>query len=158
MNMQYPLDLGKPLIITKSLKDCIVLNKLGYNAIAPQGESAFLTEKELFCYKYIFGEDNIYLLWDNDLPGIGLLDDLLEDGNSQATLDSTYNWTTTQFLTRGLPNHSIISMGTRFHVDDVTGRLLKAEPEKWRVLNIPALCDDEENDPLGRKLGESHWP
>jgi predicted phage terminase large subunit-like protein len=95
---------------------------------------------------------------DDDLPGVGILDDLLADGNSAAIMESTFAWTQTQFLTRGLPNYAIISMGTRFHVDDVIGQLLKADPEGWRELNVPALCTDEENDVLERKLGESHWP
>lgn len=95
---------------------------------------------------------------DDELPGVGLLDDLLADGNSATVMESTFSWTQAQFLTRGLPNHAIISMGTRFHVDDVIGRLLKADPEGWKELNVPALCIDEENDVLDRKLGESHWP
>lgn len=95
---------------------------------------------------------------DDDLPGVGILDDLLADGNSIAVMESTFAWTQAQFLTRGLPNHAIISMGTRFHIDDVIGRLLKADPEGWKELNVPALCLDEETDVLGRKLGESHWP
>ena len=95
---------------------------------------------------------------DGELPGVGILDDLLADGNSAAIMESTFAWTQTQFLTRGLPNHAIISMGTRFHVDDIIGQLLKADPERWRELNVPALCFDEENDILNRKLGESHWP
>jgi len=49
-------------------------------------------------------------------------------------------------------------MGTRFHCDDVIGRLLSADRANWRELNVPAVCVDEENDALGRKLGESHWP
>lgn len=95
---------------------------------------------------------------DDDLPGVGILDDLLADGNSSTIMETTLAWTQSQFLTRGLPNHAIISMGTRFHIDDVIGQLLKADPDGWRELNIPALCVDEENDILNRKLGESHWP
>ena len=95
---------------------------------------------------------------DSELPGVGILDDLLADGNSIQVMETTFAWTQAQFLTRGLPNHAIISMGTRFHVDDVIGRLLKADPDGWKELNVPALCTDEENDVLGRKLGESHWP
>ena len=95
---------------------------------------------------------------DQDLPGVGLLDDLLADGNSLTVMESTFSWVQAQFLTRGLPNHAIISMGTRFHCDDVIGRLLSADRANWRELNVPAVCVDEENDALGRKLGESHWP
>jgi predicted phage terminase large subunit-like protein len=95
---------------------------------------------------------------EEELPGIGILDDLLEDGNSLQVLESTFKWTATQFLTRGLPNNCVMSMGTRFHVQDVIGRLLASDPEGWLELNVPALCLDEDNDPLKRKLGESHWP
>jgi len=95
---------------------------------------------------------------DDDLPGIGILDDLLADGNSLTIMESTFGWVQAQFLTRGLPNHAIISMGTRFHCDDVIGRLLNADRDNWKELNVPALCVDEEFDALGRKLGESHWP
>jgi predicted phage terminase large subunit-like protein len=40
----------------------------------------------------------------------------------------------------------------------VIGRLLNADKSNWRELNVPAICVDEENDALGRSLGESHWP
>ena len=95
---------------------------------------------------------------EDDLPGIGICDDLLEDGNSAQVLESTFQWTATQFLTRGLPNNCVASIGTRFHKEDVSGRLIASDPEGWLQLNVPALCVDEENDPLGRKLDESHWP
>lgn len=95
---------------------------------------------------------------EDDLPGIGILDDLLEDGNSSQVLESTFQWTATQFLTRGLPNNCVASIGTRFHREDVSGRLISSDPDGWKKLNVPALCNDEDNDPLGRKLGESHWP
>jgi predicted phage terminase large subunit-like protein len=95
---------------------------------------------------------------DNELPGVGILDDLLADGNSAQVMETTFAWAQTQFLTRKLPNHAIISMGTRFHTDDVIGRLIKADKEGWKELNVPALCFDEEFDILNRKLGESHWP
>lgn len=95
---------------------------------------------------------------DDELPGIGILDDLLADGNSAAIMESTFSWVQTQFLTRALPNNAIISMGTRFHKDDVAGRMIAASPEDWKILNVQAICTNEENDPLGRALGESHWP
>ena len=95
---------------------------------------------------------------DQDLPGVGLLDDLLADGNSLTVMESTFSWVQAQFLTRGLPNHAIISMGTRLHCDDVIGRLLNADRANWKELNVPAICVDEDADALGRKLGESHWP
>jgi len=95
---------------------------------------------------------------EDDLPGIGILDDLLEDGNSPQVLESTFGWAATQFMTRGLPNNFVASVGTRFHKEDVSGRLIASDPDLWLQLNVPALCVDEETDPLRRKLDESHWP
>lgn len=40
--------------------------------------------------------------------------------------------------------------------DDLAGRLIAAEPEKWDIVNIP--CEAEENDILGRKVGDALFP
>lgn len=90
-------------------------------------------------------------------PGLIILDDLLSNGDSPAELESAWNFVSVELLTRGLPNKSFISMGTRYHASDVTGRLLDSSPDLWKSINIPALCLDPENDPLNRKMGESHW-
>ena len=95
----------------------------------------------------------------DDLPGIGILDDVIEDGNSPQVLDTTWGWVSQQFGTRMLPNFALMSVGTRFHKNDIIGRQIESDPDAWRVLNVPALCIDAENDPLGREeLDESHWP
>jgi len=94
----------------------------------------------------------------DDMPGLGILDDVIQDGTSPQVLESTWGWVSQQFGTRMLPNYALMSVGTRFHVHDTTGRLIESDPDRWRVLNVPALCINEENDPMGRKLDESHWP
>jgi predicted phage terminase large subunit-like protein len=43
---------------------------------------------------------------------------------------------------------------TRWHPDDLAGRLLAGEDD-WRVIRLPALA--EEDDPLGRLPGEPLW-
>jgi hypothetical protein len=45
---------------------------------------------------------------------------------------------------------------TRWHRDDLAGRLLKQEPEQWEVVSLPALA--EAGDPLHRAEGEALWP
>jgi predicted phage terminase large subunit-like protein len=48
---------------------------------------------------------------------------------------------------------------TRWHEDDLAGRLLKDMQEggdKWEIVNLPALA--EAMDPLGREPGEPLWP
>jgi predicted phage terminase large subunit-like protein len=46
------------------------------------------------------------------------------------------------YLTRLQPNGSQIIIQTRWHEDDLTGRLLKTEPEKWEKIVLPALNED----------------
>jgi predicted phage terminase large subunit-like protein len=50
-------------------------------------------------------------------------------------------------------SHKVILVLTRWHADDLAGRLLKKEPEDWRLVSIPAIAEDE-NDVLGRRPGE----
>lgn len=99
---------------------------------------------------------------------IGVADDLLKDGseaNSQAIRDRCWDWFTKVFMTRQMEvGAMVIIMMTRWHEDDVVGRLTnpdnpyydKEEAKNWKVLNLPALA--EQNDPLGRKAGEALWP
>ena len=89
-------------------------------------------------------------------PGVAILDDLLASGKSAQTIESSWNWVSEQWATRKLPNHALISMGTRFAERDISGRLLENDKE-FKYLSIPALCNNEESDILGRKLGESYW-
>lgn len=61
---------------------------------------------------------------------------------------------TENFIANGLVSHN-----TRWHEDDLAGRLLASEGNKdkggkWKVISIPAQCEDEATDPLRRKLGE----
>lgn len=62
------------------------------------------------------------------------------------------------------PYSVIIVMATRWHVDDLPGRLLarrvdeEAENElhiPWRLFKLPAIA--EENDPIGRVPGQALW-
>ena len=93
-----------------------------------------------------------------DFAGAILMDDLLADGNSPTLLQRAWDWTTNQLIPRALPNCIYISMGTRYHVNDVTGKLIETMPGVWESLNVPALCIDPSNDPIGRtKPGESFW-
>lgn len=50
----------------------------------------------------------------------------------------------------------MILVQTRWHEDDLAGRLIESEPEKWFQFNLPALA--VEDDPIGRTIGEPLWP
>lgn len=52
----------------------------------------------------------------------------------------------------------VIVIMTRWHEDDLCGRLLNkeyAEPLNWKVINLP--IEAEENDVLGREVGQPLW-
>ena len=72
--------------------------------------------------------------------------------------DKTLDWFQSVATTRLAPESSIIIIMTRWHVDDLAGRLLKQaelDGDKWEVVNLPALA--EPMDPLGREVGEALW-
>jgi len=90
-----------------------------------------------------------------------ILDDPIknaEEANSKHMRDKIYEWFNSTFLTRAEPDANIVIIQTRWHEDDLAGRILndKEESKKWTVLHLPALA--EENDLLGRKVGEALWP
>jgi predicted phage terminase large subunit-like protein len=57
------------------------------------------------------------------------------------------------------PGARVALVQTRWHEEDAAGWLLQHEGDRakggrWKVINIPAQCEDETTDPLGRKTGE----
>lgn len=54
--------------------------------------------------------------------------------------------------TRLEPGGGILLVQTRWHHDDLAGRLLRQPGHQWEVINLPALAEDR--DPLGRDAGE----
>ena len=61
-------DSGEDLVITKSLKDVMVLYEYGITAIAPCSENVFVNETQYQKLKSKF--KNIFLNYDNDEAGI----------------------------------------------------------------------------------------
>ncbi len=78
------------------------------------------------------------------------------EADSEAVRARTWDWFRSELLTRMKPNGRIVLIMTRWHEDDLAGRLLEHEEDRWRVLCLPALA--EAGDPLGRKPGEPLWP
>lgn len=93
---------------------------------------------------------------------IGIIDDPFknwQEAASPTVRDSVWEWYKSTFRTRLAPGGAIIIIMTRWHEDDLVGRLLKAEKEggeKWKVINLPAVAEDD--DLMGRQPGEALWP
>ena len=87
-----------------------------------------------------------------------LIDDPIrgrEDAESERIRDKAWNWYTADLLTRLRPGGRIVLIQTRWHEDDLAGRILEREPGRWRVIKLPAIAG--EDDLLGRAPGEFLW-
>ena len=91
-----------------------------------------------------------------------IMDDLLrgiEDANSATIRENMWQWFGSDLSTRMKPGAIMIYITTRWHLDDLAGRLIQAEQnggDKWEKLIFPAIA--LEKDQLGRKPGEALWP
>ncbi len=89
-----------------------------------------------------------------------IIDDPIKDradAESESMRDRLWSWYTDVARTRLMPSGRIVLCQTRFHDDDLAGRILNSEDGKrWTVLSLPAIA--EENDALGRAVGEALWP
>lgn len=91
-----------------------------------------------------------------------IIDDPIKDrkeADSPTSRDSVWDWWTDSAATRLAPGAPVVVILTRWHEDDLAGRLVDApDGEIWRVLNIPAQADHDpergETDVLGRAPGE----
>lgn len=95
---------------------------------------------------------------------LAVIDDPVKDreqADSDIQRENIWDWYTSVLRTRLHPNATIILILTRWHEDDLAGRLLRvagedAAADQWEVIKLPALA--EVNDPLGRALDEPLWP
>ena len=91
---------------------------------------------------------------------IGIIDDPVKDAleaNSETYRNRVWEWYTDVFLTRLHNNSKQILIQTRWHADDLAGRLLDREGDTWTVVSIPAIREDKlmADDP--REVGEALW-
>lgn len=90
------------------------------------------------------------------INGFGVVDDPFKDdvdAQSPAMRNRVFEWHTKVWNTRIHPGTSQFVMATRWHDDDLSGRLIR---EGWRYLNLKALAG--EDDPIGRQVGEALSP
>lgn len=86
-------------------------------------------------------------------------DDLVsgtEAALSEVQRDKLWDWWEGEAYPRLEPNATVVLFMTRWHDDDIMARVLAQDPQRWEVLRLPALAED--NDPLGRARGEALWP
>lgn len=98
---------------------------------------------------------------------IGLIDDPFknrEEADSLVIRESRYKWYQSTFYTRQEGNSMIVFILTRWHEDDLAGRVLKdAEEAKkrgdpyddWKIVQFKAIATEDDEH---RKKGEALWP
>lgn len=91
-----------------------------------------------------------------------------EEAHNASARDRVWQWFLSTAFTRLSADGRILVIGTRWHSDDLIGRitdpsrqseLLEAgidASEQWGVVNLPGIA--EEDDQLGRRVGEALFP
>ena len=90
---------------------------------------------------------------------LAIIDDPVKsqaEADSLIHRDRLWDWYRSDLLPRLKPRARIVLVMTRWHEDDLCGRLLAQAPHEWRCLRLPALA--EEQDQLIRSPGEPLWP
>lgn len=89
-----------------------------------------------------------------------LIDDPVKsrkEANSKVYRDMTWDWYRDDLYTRAEPGAAIVLTMTRWHEDDLAGRILRSEDaENWEMISLPAIA--EANDLLGRAVGDALNP
>ena len=87
-----------------------------------------------------------------------IIDDPIRDfieAHSVAMRENLWNWWLSVVQTRFEPPYLVIVVATRWHEDDMIGRLFSDEwegdPRRWERISVPAIA--EEDDVLGRPVG-----
>lgn len=96
----------------------------------------------------------------------GIIDDPVKDreaADSPVQREAVWRWYTSTFSTRAARGASILITSTRWHEDDLVGRLrAKAAEattnEQWDVLTLPAIALDDRHAGDPRQPGEALWP
>ena len=78
-----------------------------------------------------------------------------KEAESQTYRDSIWSEWQDTLSSRLHPKGRVVVIMTRWHEDDLVGRLLE-QSSLWQVINLPA--EAEENDILGREKGQLLWP
>jgi len=88
---------------------------------------------------------------------LGVLDDPIKnraEADSKYIRDKTWSWLTDVFYTRFDKDAGLIAIMTRWHIDDVLGRLKEKFEGRIQVLRYPAIAEEDE---LHEFQGKPYW-
>ncbi len=91
---------------------------------------------------------------------IAIIDDPVKDkmeAYSETYRNRVWDWYTDVLLTRLHNDSRQLLIMTRWHDDDLAGRILKKEGADWTIICLPAIKENDENPYDPRKVGEALW-
>jgi len=94
----------------------------------------------------------------------GIIDDPIknrEEAVSKTYREKVWEWYTSTFYTRLEKDAQILLTMTRWHEDDLAGRILAqaaAGGEEWVVISLPAMAEEEKAADDPRQIDEPLWP
>jgi len=92
-----------------------------------------------------------------------------QEADSPTTRETTWKAYQDDLMTRVIPGAWLALIQTRWHEDDLAGRILPKnydgrsgmvecrDGKVWEIINLAAQCE-RADDPLGRTIGEYLWP
>lgn len=94
----------------------------------------------------------------------GIIDDPVksaEEAQSAVYRERVWEWFTRDFWTRRSPGARVVIVMTRWHLEDLIGRILALQGRglgQWEYLRLPALAEAPACPLDPRKRGEALWP
>lgn len=86
---------------------------------------------------------------------VALIDDPFknrEEADSEVRRETVWKWYTSTLRTRLMPGGAIVLILTRWHEDDLAGRLLAKNNGEWKVVELPAIANE------GTEHEKALWP
>lgn len=92
----------------------------------------------------------------------------MDEAVSEVMREKVWEWYQSVALTRLSPSAGLILVQTRWHVDDLTGRLLNEQKDQWEEVHFPAVYEDgsvlwpekwskEQYDQIKEEVGSRTW-
>lgn len=89
-----------------------------------------------------------------------------EEASSATYREKAWHWYTSTAYTRLQPGAGVLVIQTRWHDDDLSGRILKESKrrDEWHILSLPAIAERNERyeimgcSPFTRHEGDALWP
>lgn len=157
------------IIDTDAYRDLFPDTQLNGRNVRTVAQGSYLRNSDMF---EVVGKSGFYMSVGvgGALTGSGgqllVIDDPVKnrkEANSITYREAVWEWYTSTFYTRLAPGGSILVTLTRWHEDDLAGRLLEAmrtdpNADQWTVINLPAVAEEPIASYDPRQVGDVLWP